>query len=139
MILQKRRQIKLKNLIHIKLKNKQNYLTFMQPLKRNIIKTPKNNKYMMILWILALIDIHTLIVLMFNEYMSPLYIFSGSSFAILKGIIFYLPNRDFFSLLDIIVGVLMLFLLIGSLWNLIWWTIFLYLIYKIVLSFAIIS
>jgi len=94
---------------------------------------------MIVLWVLALVDIHTLIVLLFNDFMSPLYIFSGSSFAILKGIIFYLPNRDLFSLIDIIVGFFMLFLLIGSLWNLIWWFIFLYLMYKIIMSFAIIG
>lgn len=90
----------------------------------------------MIVLILALIDIHTLFILVFHNYLTPIYIFSGSSFAILKGVIFYLPSRDLFSLIDIILGVLMLFLLIGELFNFIWWIIFLYLTYKIVLSFG---
>lgn len=94
---------------------------------------------MVFIWALALIDVHTLIVLLFSDFMSPLYIFSGSTFALFKGLIFYLPNRDLFSLLDIITGFVMLFLLIGALWGIVWWTLFIYLIYKIIMSFGIIK
>lgn len=90
----------------------------------------------MIILILALVDIHTLFVLIMHNYLPAIYVFSGSSFAILKGLIFYLPSRDLFSLLDIIIGVLMLFLLIGELFNIIWWVIAIYLIYKIIMSFS---
>jgi hypothetical protein len=90
----------------------------------------------MIIIILALIDIHTLFVLLFHNHLPAIYVFSGSSFAILKGLTFYLPFRDMFSLIDIIIGTLMLFLLLGELWNFIWWFILLYLIYKIISSFA---
>lgn len=92
--------------------------------------------YFMIVLILALIDVHTLFVLLFHNSLPALYVFSGSSFAILKGLIFYLPSRDVFSLIDIIVGFLMFFLLLGELWSFVWWMIFLYLTYKIIGSFA---
>lgn len=94
---------------------------------------------MVFVWVLALIDVHTLIVLLFSDFMSPLYIFSGSTFALFKGLIFYLPNRDLFSLLDIVTGFLMLFLLIGHLYGIIWWSLFSYLMYKIIMSFGIIK
>lgn len=89
----------------------------------------------MLLILLTLIDIHTLLVLLFHNYMAPLYIFAGSSFALAKGTMFYLSSRDLFSLFDIIVGVLMLFLLIGDLFIPIKWIIGLYLTYKIILGF----
>lgn len=91
---------------------------------------------MTILLLLTLVDIHTLFVLIFHDYLSGLYIFSGASFAILKGIIFYVPFRDKFSLADIIVGFLMLLLLITELFTFLWWMIALFLIYKIISGLA---
>lgn len=90
----------------------------------------------MMLLILTLVDVHTLFVLIFHNHLSPLYVFSGSSFAILKGLIFYVPYRDKFSFADIVVGVFMLFLLITELPSFLWWIISLFLIYKIVAGFA---
>ena len=89
----------------------------------------------MILIVLALIDIHTLFVLLFHDYLSLIYVLSGSTLAIMKGLTFFIPSRDFFSLLDIIVGVLMLILVFGSMWSIIFWPILIYLLYKIILSF----
>lgn len=89
----------------------------------------------MLLIILTLIDLHTLFVLLFWEYLSPLYVFAGSSFILLKGIVFYAISGDLFSLIDLICGILMLFLLIGPLFSVITWVIALFLIYKIVLGF----
>ncbi|MFW6285949.1 MAG: hypothetical protein ACOC16_02150 [Nanoarchaeota archaeon] len=90
----------------------------------------------MLIILFALVDIHTLFVLIFHEYLSNLYVFSGASFAILKGLLFFLPSRDLFSLLDIICGFFMLFLLITNLPNFICWTIIVYLVYKIIMSFG---
>lgn len=91
----------------------------------------------MIIKVLALVDIHTLLVLLFSDYMSTTYILAGATFPIIKGIIFFLPSSDLFSLVDIIIGIIMFFLLIGPLWGFLWWIIFAYLIYKIILSFSI--
>lgn len=91
---------------------------------------------MIILLILTLVDIHTLFVLIFHNYLSNLYVFSGSSFALLKGLIFYIPFRDKFSLGDVIVGFLMLFLLFTELFTFLWWIIALFLIYKIIAGLA---
>jgi len=89
----------------------------------------------MLIIALALIDIHTLGVLLFHENLSFIWVLSGSTLAIMKGLLFYLPSRDIFSLLDMICGLLMLFLLLGGLWAIIWWAIFFYLSYKIFMSF----
>ena len=88
----------------------------------------------MLLLLLTLIDAHTLFVLIFYEYLSPIYIFSGTVFAFLKGGIFYLLSRDLFSLLDIIVSILILVLLFGTLWSFLYWIIFVYLAYKIIMG-----
>ncbi len=90
----------------------------------------------MIIILLALVDIHTLLVLLFHEYMGTVWVLSGSTIAIMKGLMFYIPGRDLFSLLDIITGCIMLSLLVfGGLWNFLWWSIFIYLSVKIMLSF----
>lgn len=89
----------------------------------------------MILIILALVDIHTLFVLLFHNYLSTIYVLSGSTLAIMKGLTFFIPSRDLFSLIDIIVGVLMLILLLGEMWGIFFWPILIYLLYKIILSF----
>ncbi len=89
----------------------------------------------MIIIALALIDIHTLFVLLLADTLPFIWVLSGSTMAILKGLFFYIPTRDFFSLLDIIVGLTMLFLLITTLHVVIFWMIFIYLIYKIIMSF----
>lgn len=91
---------------------------------------------MIILLILTLVDIHTLFVLIFHNHLPALYVFSGSSFALLKGLVFYIPFRDKFSLGDVIVGVLMLFLLFTNLFPIIWWMIAIFLIYKIIAGLA---
>jgi len=91
---------------------------------------------MVIVLLLALVDIHTLFVLLFHNYLSNLYVFSGASFAILKGLIFYIPFRDKFSLCDIIVGTIMLFLLVTELFDIITTIIVLFLGYKIIASLA---
>ena len=93
----------------------------------------------MLVLLIALVDVHTLFVLFFHDYLSLLYVFSGASLAILKGIIFFLPGRDLFSLLDIIVCFFMLFLLFTNLWGMIYWPIAFYLIYKIIMSFGVIK
>lgn len=90
----------------------------------------------MLIILFALVDVHTLFVLLFADYLSTVYVLSGSTLAIIKGMFFYIPFRNLFSLLDIIVGLIMLFLLLGNLWSIFWWPIFLFLVYKIVLSFA---
>lgn len=90
----------------------------------------------MMLLLLTLVDIHTLFVLIFHDFLSPTYVLAGSTFAMTKGIIFYLGSRDLFSMIDIIIGVLMLFLLIGNLFSFISWMIGIYLVYKIVMSLA---
>lgn len=91
---------------------------------------------MSLLLLLTLVDIHTLFVLIFHNHLSTLYVFSGASFAILKGLIFYIPYRDKFSLGDIIIGFLMLFLLITELFNFLWWIIAIFLGYKIITGLA---
>ena len=88
----------------------------------------------MLLWILLLIDVHTLFVLIFHEFLSLAYVFSGGSLLILKGLIFYLQGRDLLSLLDIVVGFIMLFLMLTIFWNFIWAILFFYLGYKVVIS-----
>lgn len=92
----------------------------------------------MILKLLALIDIHTLFVLVFYQYLPFMYVLAGSTFMLAKGLLFYVPGKDLFSLIDIIVGCIMLFLLVGNLYFLIWWAIFFYLVYKIAMSFAVV-
>lgn len=92
------------------------------------------NSFYMILWILMLIDVHTLFVLIFHEFLSLPYVFTGGSLLILKGLIFYLMGRDLLSLLDIIVGFIMLFLMFTTLWSFLWAILFFYLGYKIVIS-----
>lgn len=89
----------------------------------------------MLLILLTLLDLHTLFVLLFWEYLSPLYVFAGSSFILLKGGLFYAIGRDWFSLLDVIIGVLMLLLLLGPLPAFIAWPIGIFLLYKIILGF----
>ncbi len=90
----------------------------------------------MIVKILALIDLHTLFVLMFHDYLPLMYIVAGATFPFTKGLIFYLSSKDLFSFIDMLVGLIMLFLLVGSIWGFLWWIIFIYLVYKIILSFA---
>ena len=90
---------------------------------------------MIIVWILALIDVHTLAVLLFHNYMSVTYVMAGATLPILKGLFFFITSGDFFSFLDILSGFLMFFLLIGGLWSFVWWFLFIYLIYKITMSF----
>ena len=90
---------------------------------------------MLIVKLLALIDLHTLLVLFFSDYMSTIYILAGATFPMMKGLFFYLTSRDVLSFLDIIVGIIMLFIVIGDLWNFIWWTLVIYETYKIILSF----
>lgn len=88
----------------------------------------------MIILLLVLVDIHTLFVLLFYNFLPFHYVLAGSTFPIMKGLFFFLPNRDLFSLIDIIIGLIMFFLLIGDLFSWVWWSIFIYLVYKIVLS-----
>ncbi|MCA9486975.1 hypothetical protein H6501_02675 [Candidatus Woesearchaeota archaeon] len=90
----------------------------------------------MIILLLTLIDVHTLFILIFHSYLPSLYVFSGATFAFLKGLVFYLPTRDLFSFLDMFISLFVLFLLIGNLWWPIFFLILFYLLYKIVLSFA---
>ena len=90
----------------------------------------------MIIILFALIDIHTLFVLLFHSHLPAIYVFSGSSFAILKGLIFFIPTRDIFSLLDILVGCIMLFLLVAKLATFVNVIVGLFLLYKIVMSLA---
>lgn len=90
----------------------------------------------MIVKILALVDLHTLLVLMFHDYMPAIYILAAASFPFAKGLLFYLSSRDLFSMVDMIIGIIMLFLLVGTLWSFLWWSIFVYLAYKVILSFA---
>ena len=90
----------------------------------------------MFILIPTLIDIHTLFVLIFFEYLPPMYVLAGSTFAIIKGIFFFLPTRNSFSAIDIIIGIIMLFLLAGPLWDFLFWSIFTFLSYMIVLSIA---
>jgi hypothetical protein len=90
----------------------------------------------MLILLFVLVDVHTLFVLFFHNHLSLLYVFSGASLAILKGLIFFLPGRDIFSFFDIVTGVLMLFLLFGELWMFLYVLIVLFLSYKIVMSFG---
>ncbi len=91
----------------------------------------------MIFLLLTLIDIHTLFVLFFHEYLSFIYVLSGSTLAISKGLIFFITGKDLFSILDIISGLIMLFLLIGNLWTPIFWIIAAYFSYKIIFGLSI--
>ncbi len=90
---------------------------------------------MLIVKLLALIDLHTLLVLFFADYMSTIYVLVGATLPMMKGLFFYLTSRDVLSFIDIIVGIIMLFMVIGDLWSFIWWTLVIYEIYKIILSF----
>ena len=92
----------------------------------------------MLVKILALVDLHTLFVLIFYNYLPFSYVLAGSTFMLTKGLLFSIPDRDVFSFIDILVGCIMFFLVIGSLYSIVWWAIFFYLIYKITMSFAII-
>lgn len=89
----------------------------------------------MLIYVLVLIDIHTLFVLLFYNSLPWYYIFSGFSLAFVKGLIFYIIGRDFFSLLDMIISVLMLLLLFSIMPLFLKIIIGLYLTYKIVFSF----
>lgn len=88
----------------------------------------------MLLLLLTLIDVHTLFILLFHEYLNGWYIFSGTVFAMLKGLVFYAISRDLFSLFDIITGILILFLLFGGLWSIFFWPVFFFLTYKVVMG-----
>ncbi len=88
----------------------------------------------MILWLLILVDVHTLFVLLFHEFLPLVYVFSGGSLLILKGLLFYLQGRDLLSLMDIVVGFIMLFLMFTSFWSFLWAILFFYLGYKIVIT-----
>jgi len=92
---------------------------------------------MLILLILTLVDIHTLFVLIFHNYLPLLYVLGGSTFAIIKGMIFYIPFKNTFSLIDIIIGITMLFLLIGELFSFIYLSIFIFLSYMILMSLSV--
>ena len=91
---------------------------------------------MIIIKILALVDIHTLFVLIFHNSLPFTYVLAGATFPIMKGLVFFLPNKDVFSFIDIVIGFIMLILLFGSLWSFVWWIIFFYLVYKILFSFV---
>lgn len=90
----------------------------------------------MLIYLFALIDIHTLFILLTHNNLSPIYVFSGSSFALLKGGIFFILSKDILSFFDIIVSFIMMFLLIGNLFTILYWIIGIYLVYKIIMSFA---
>ena len=88
----------------------------------------------MLLYLLVLIDVHTLLVLLFSNSLSLAYIFTGFSLAFVKGLIFFLMGRDLFSLIDMIIAVLMLLLLLSIMPLILKIIIALYLLYKIVFS-----
>ncbi|MCH8519233.1 MAG: hypothetical protein LAT82_00570 [Nanoarchaeota archaeon] len=88
----------------------------------------------MLLYLLVLIDIHTLFILLFHNSLNIAYIFTGFSLAFIKGLIFFLMGRDLFSLIDMIIAVLMLLLLLSMMPIVIKIIIALYLLYKIFFS-----
>lgn len=90
---------------------------------------------MIILYILALIDIHTLFVWVFYPLLPSHYVFTGATFSIVKGLIFMIPSKNLFSLLDIIVGLLVMLLFFTDMFLIVWWLVFLFLTYKIAMSF----
>jgi len=90
----------------------------------------------MLILILALVDLHTLFVLLFHNYLPTIYILAGSTFPIIKGVIYYIPTKNLFSLADIIIGILMLTLLFANIWNFLTYIISGFLIYKIILSLS---
>ncbi|MFT4244691.1 MAG: hypothetical protein ACMXYB_04540 [Candidatus Woesearchaeota archaeon] len=89
---------------------------------------------MLLLYLLVLIDIHTLLVLLLSNSLGIAYIFTGFSLAFVKGLIFFLMGRDLFSLIDMIVAVLMLLLLLSLMPLILKILIAMYLLYKIVFS-----
>lgn len=89
---------------------------------------------MLLLYLLLLVDLHTLFVLLFSPFLPIHYIFTGFSIAFLKGVIFYIISKDLFSLLDIIMALFMLLLLFGIMPLFLKIIIFLYLGYKIYMS-----
>ena len=89
---------------------------------------------LMLIYVLALIDIHTLFVLLFHSNLNYGYIFTGFSIAFVKGLIFFSIGRDLFSLIDIIISLLMLLLLFNIMPLIIKIIIALYLSYKIIMS-----
>ena len=89
---------------------------------------------MILLYILLLIDIHTLFVLVFSSTLSTMYIFTGFSLAFLKGIVFFILSKDLLSFVDIIMSLLMLLLLFSMMPLVLKIIIFFYLFYKIWMS-----
>lgn len=88
----------------------------------------------MLIYFLALVDIHTLFVLLFHSSLNYAYIFTGFSIAFIKGLIFFSISKDLFSLIDIIISILMLLLIFSLMPMLVKALIALYLIYKIIMS-----
>jgi len=91
---------------------------------------------MIIFLLLTLIDLHTLFVFLTRNLLPLEYSFLGGSLSILKGLIFFLPTKDLFSFLDIIVGIIVLLSLIINIHIIISIIIVLYLIYKIIGALA---
>ncbi|MFP4402582.1 MAG: hypothetical protein ACLFPL_05125 [Candidatus Nanoarchaeia archaeon] len=88
----------------------------------------------MLIYLLVLIDIHTLFVLLSHSVLPISYVLSGFTLAFVKGLVFYLIGQDLFSLIDMIVAVLMLLLLFNIMPIILYILISLYLLYKIIMS-----
>ena len=91
---------------------------------------------MLILRLLALIDIHTLVIVVLHDYLPIYYLLSGTSLSIFKGLVFFFPTRDLFSLIDILIGIMILFMAFLDIWGFLWLLVVIYLSYKIIMSFA---
>ena len=87
----------------------------------------------MILLILLLIDLHTLLLFLLYPYIPEIYTIHGALLIIAKGLIFFIPSREVFSLLDIITGLVLLLLLVMPVWGFLKVFLILFLCYKILL------
>ena len=86
--------------------------------------------------ILALIDLHTLILLFLVPFMILEYSIAGSLIFIIKGLYFVLFYNDYISLFDVIFGFLLILYVIANLSIIIPMVIFAYLFYKVSISIS---
>ena len=85
---------------------------------------------------LALIDLHTLVLLFISPYVGLEYLLAGSLIFIVKGLYYVLFAGDMVSLLDVLFGFLLIMYIVLSLPLIFGIVIFIYLFYKSAISLS---
>ena len=86
--------------------------------------------------ILLLMDVITLFIFLFNDYLPLFYVFSGIIIPLVKGGFFFLISQDLLSALDVLSGILMILFYLGVFSQAIWWIIIGYFFFKILMSLS---